>query len=86
MELNVNAMSEAKKAYLMKKGACFKCEVQGHMAREHDEYVKNLKKPSTGFSKPTGFLQKKPDAKEIAKYIRAMNQDDRDNLFDEFGD
>ena len=93
MELNVNAISEAKKAYLMKKGACFKCEVQGHMAREHDEYVRNLKsstgfsKPSTGFTKaPTGYSQKKPDVKEVAKFIRAMNQDERDALFDDFGD
>lgn len=86
MELNVNTMSKAKKAYLMKKGACFKCEVAGHMARDHNEYVKSLKKPSSGFSKASsGFSQKKPDAKEIAKFIRAMNREEQDALFEEVG-
>jgi hypothetical protein len=84
MELNVNAMSEAKKAYLMKKGACFKCEVAGHLARDHDEYIKNLKKPSSGFTKgSSGSSAAKPNAKEIAKFIRAMNQEEQDALFEE---
>jgi hypothetical protein len=84
MELNVNAMSEAKKAYLMKKGACFKCEVAGHLARDHDEYVKNLKKPSSGFTKgSSGSSAAKPNAKEITKFIREMNQEEQDALFEE---
>jgi hypothetical protein len=84
MELNVNAMSEAKKAYLMKKGACFKCEVARHLTRDHNEYVKNLKKPSSGFSKAlSGSSQGKPNAKEIAKFIRTMNQEEQDALFEE---
>jgi len=86
MELNINAMSKAKKAYMMKKGTCFKCKVQGHMARKHDEYIRNLKKPLSGFSKAlSGFSQKKLDAKEIAKFIRAMNQEKQDTLFEEMG-
>jgi len=84
MELSVNAMSESKKSYLMKKGACFKCEVVGHMARDHDKYEASLKKPSTSFARPSsGFSPKKPDAKEIAKYIRAMNKTEQDALFEE---
>jgi len=84
MELSVNAMSESKKSYLMKKGACFKCEVVGHMAHDHDKYEASLKKPSTSFTRPSsGFSPKKPDVKEITKYIRAMNKMEQDTLFEE---
>ena len=84
MELNINAMSKSKKSYLMKKGTCFKCKVVGHMAHNHDKYEASFKKPSTSFAKPlSGFSPKKPNAKEIAKYIRAMNQAEQDALFEE---
>ena len=84
MELSVNAMSESKKSYLMKKGACFKCKVVGHMACDHNKYEASLKKPPTSFARPSsGFSPKKPDAKEIAKYIRAMNKMEQDALFEE---
>ena len=37
-----SAMSTEKRITLMKKGACFICEKPGHMARDHDEYVKKI--------------------------------------------
>jgi len=84
MELSVNVMSESKKSYLMKKGACFKCEVIGHMAHDHDKYEASLKKPLTSFARPLlGFSLKKPDAKKITKYIHAMNKTEQDALFEE---
>jgi hypothetical protein len=42
MELNVNAMSEAKKVYLMKKGACFKCEVAGHLTKAGHKWIRGF--------------------------------------------
>ena len=89
MDISINAMSETERAYLMKKGACFKCKEVGHMAREHDSFTNSFKR---GNEKPkysgnpraaTGNATKKPDAKEIAKYIRAMNQEEQDKLFEE---
>jgi len=34
-------------------------------------------------NRPAANYQKKPDAKEIAKYIRAMNKEEQDVLFEE---
>ena len=85
MEISINMMSEAERAYLMKKGACFKCKEVGHMAREHDSFKRSNEKPKY-FGNPraaTGNATKKPDAKEIARYIRAMNQEEQDRLFEE---
>ena len=89
MDISINAMSETERAYLMKKGACFKCKEVGHMAREHDGFTNSFKRSN---EKPkysgnpraaTGNAMKKPDAKEIARYIRTMNQEEQDRLFEE---
>ena len=42
--MDIDAMSAGKRAYLMKKGACFICEETGHRASEHDEHVKEQQK------------------------------------------
>ena len=42
--MDIDAMSTEKRITLMKKGACFICEKPGHMARDHDEYVKKNRK------------------------------------------
>ena len=42
--MDVDAMTTQKRDYLMKKGACFKCEVVGHRASEHDEYEREQEK------------------------------------------
>ena len=38
--MDVDAMSTEKRATLMRKGACFKCEKPGHLARDHDEFMR----------------------------------------------
>ena len=42
--MDIDAMSTEKRITLMKKGACFICEKPGHMAHNHDEYVKKTRK------------------------------------------
>ena len=42
--MDIDAMSTEKRITLMKKGACFICEKPGHMARDHDKYVKKARK------------------------------------------
>ena len=85
MDISINMMSEAERAYLMKKGACFKCKEVGHMAREHNSFKRSNEKPkySGNLRAVTGNVTRKPDAKEITKYICAMNQEEQDRLFEE---
>jgi len=42
--MDIDTMSAGKRAYLMKKGACFICEETGHRASEHDDHVKEQQK------------------------------------------
>jgi len=85
MDIGINTMSETERAYLMKKGACFKCKEVGHMAREHDNFKKGFEKPrySGNLRATLGSTTKKLDAKEIAKYICAMNKEEQNELFKE---
>jgi len=39
----IDRLSPEKRSALMKKGACFKCEKPGHMAKDHDEYERKEK-------------------------------------------
>ena len=80
--LEVNAMTESTRAEYMKKGLCFKCGKPGHLSREHNEFVANTPHQTP---KATGgnFTKKPPTAAEIARYIRAMNQEEQDTLFTE---
>lgn len=41
--MDIDRLSPEKRAALMKKGACFKCEETGHMAKDHDEYERKKK-------------------------------------------
>ena len=35
--MDIDGMTAGKRAYLMKKGVCFKCEKPGHLARPRDQ-------------------------------------------------
>jgi hypothetical protein len=76
--MDIDAMSMEKRLALMKKGACFKCEKPGHMARDHDEYVKREKKENARGS--TSFLPKKKTIGEIHALLQALSDDETKEL------
>jgi Ty3 transposon capsid-like protein len=41
--MDIDRLSPEKRSFLMKKGACFRCEKPGHLAKEHDEYERKEK-------------------------------------------
>jgi hypothetical protein len=41
--MDVDAMTTKKRITLMKKWVCFICEEKGHLAREHQDYMKKKK-------------------------------------------
>ena len=85
----ISAMSYEERGEFLKKGLCFNCKQQGHISRDCPK-----KNPSRSTSnavnalrynqnRPSSGYSKKPDAKELAKYIRAMNKEEQNELFDE---
>ena len=76
--MDIDAMSTEKRITLMKKGACFICEKPGHMARNHDEYVKKTKKESaqeTASSPP-----KKRNINEIHMLLQGLSSEETKEL------
>jgi len=82
-------MTYEERGKYLKKELCFNCKQPGHLS--HDCPKKNPQRStSNGVGLPSyiqnqsssGYL-KKPDAKEVAKYIRAMNKEEQDELFEE---
>ena len=73
--MDVDAMSTQKRDYLMKKGACFKCEVVGHRASEHDEYEKEQEK-----KKGKGKAPQKKDLRSIHTLIASLTKGEKEEL------
>jgi len=84
----INAMTYEEQDKYLKKGLCFNCKQPRHLSGdcprknpwwltskgvEPPDYIQN--QSSSGYSKP--------DAKEITKYIRTMNKEEQDELFEE---
>ena len=67
--MDIDAMSTEKRITLMKKGACFICEKPGHMACDHDEYVKKNRKENA-----RGTTSSPPKKKNISE-IHALLQE-----------
>ena len=66
--MDIDAMSTEKRITLMKNGARFICEKPGHMARNHDKYVKKTRKENA-----RGTTSSPPKKKNINK-IHALLQ------------
>jgi len=82
--MDVDAMSTQKRAYLMKKGACFICEETGHRARDHNDYVKDQddKKGKKPERKEVRATQKGKQAtlKEIHALLNGLSKEDKEAL------
>lgn len=68
--MDVDAMTTEKRAYLMKRGACFICERPGHMAKEHDEFVKKQEEDRKGKWR----APQKQDLKAIHALIQGLSK------------
>ena len=75
----------------MKKGACFKCEETGHMAKDHDEYERKkkekkkaiLRKTDTAPTTPTppaASPSKKKDLSKIHALLQALSAEETETL------
>jgi hypothetical protein len=73
--MDVDAMTAGKRAYLMKKGACFICEEPGHRASEHDDHVKSQQK-----NKGKGKTPPKKDLKTIHALFEALSKGEKEEL------
>ena len=89
--MDIDRLSPEKRAALMKKGACFKCEETGHMAKDHDEYERKkkekkkviLRKTNTTPTTPTppaASSSKKKDLSKIHALLQALSTEETETL------
>jgi len=76
--MDIDGMSVEKRTILMKKGACFICEEPGHMAREHDEYMR--KKKGKGNFRGATSPPKKHTIQEIHALLQALSVEETKQL------
>ena len=76
--MDIDAMSTEKRITLMKKGACFICEKPGHMARDHDEYVKKNRKENVRGT--TSSPPKKKNINEIHALLQGLTNEETKEL------
>ena len=76
--MDIDAMSTEKRITLMKKGACFICEKPGHMARDHDKYVKKAKKESARGT--TSSPPKKRNINDIHVLLQGLSSEETKEL------
>jgi Retrotransposon gag protein len=73
--MDIDAMSDSKRAYLMRKGACFICEETGHRAKDHDEHVKEQEK-----KKGKGKAPQKKDLRAIFNHFKTLTKSEKEEL------
>ena len=89
IEMAISAMTYKERGEFLKKGLCFNCKQPGHISRDCPKKNPNrstsnaVNAPRYSQNRSSSEYFKKPDAKEMAKYIRAMNKEEQNELFDE---
>ena len=76
--MDIDAMSTEKRITLMKKGACFICEKPGHMAHDHDKYVKKARKENARGT--TSSPPKKKNISEIHALLQGLTSEETKEL------
>ena len=66
--MEIDAMTAEKRTFLMKQGLCFKCEGQGHLARDCKEKKKDTSPP-------------KKDIKDIHALLTALTAKERESYY-----
>jgi len=84
----INAMTYEERGKYLKKGLCFNCKQPGHLSRDCPKKnpwwstSNGVGTPSHIQNQSSSGYSKKPDAKEVAKSIHAMNKEEQDELFE----
>ena len=76
--MDIDAMSDERRITLMRKGACFICKKPGHMARDHDEYMKKTRKESAQGT--TSSPPKKKNISEIHALLQGLSNEETKEL------
>jgi hypothetical protein len=72
--MDIDTMTTDKRAYLMKKGACFICEKPGHRAKDHDDFERDEKK------KGKGKAPQKTDIRAIHALFQGLSKAEKQEL------
>ena len=76
--MDINGMSAGKRAFLMKKGDCFKCKKPGHLARDcDDQETKDDRK------KDKGKMPQKKDLKAIHALFKGLTKEEGEEKSEE---
>ena len=78
--MDVDAMTTEKRATLMKKGACFKCERPGHLARDHDEFMRKEKEKKEYMRGSTSSKPQKKNINEIHALLQSLSPQEAKEL------
>jgi hypothetical protein len=98
--MDVDRLTIEERNDLMKRGACFFCKKEGHMAIDCQKKKKNYqygktnqygrnkegKEGAPGKSGTSGEPKKKLTTKDFKAHIRALNTEERDKFFDEMAE
>jgi hypothetical protein len=94
--MDIDRLSPEKRTFLMKKGACFKCEKPGHLAKDHDEFERKEQErkrastrrteTSTSTTSTTPKTPSKPtsakrDIKRIHALLQALSTEEKEELY-----